>query len=103
MTHLALQMVAWWRGNGFNHIPEHLRLGDAERAMRLEKREAAFLIVLMWLALEAAVTPGPAAAEEIKRLEEHAGVRKAEAENISNNNAIWVTSPWKLNYLGYIG
>ena len=43
--------------------------------MRLEKRKAAFLIVLMGLALEAAVTPGPAVAEEIKRLEEHAGVR----------------------------
>ncbi len=61
--------------------------------MRLEKRKAAFLIVLMELALEAAVTPGPAATEEIKRLKEHAGVRKAEAENLSNDGAIWVTSP----------
>ena len=43
--------------------------------MRLEQRKAAFLIVLMGLALEAAVTPGPAAAEKIKRLEEHAGVQ----------------------------
>ena len=92
MTHLALQMVAWWRGNGFNHNPEHRRLGNTERVMRPEKRKAAFLIVLMGLALEAAVTPGPAAAEEIKRLEEHAGVRKAEAENLSKDGAIWVTS-----------
>ncbi len=75
MTHLALQMVAWWRGNGFNHNPDILRLGNTERAMRLEKRKAAFLIVLMGLALEAAVALGPAAAEEIKRLEEHAGVQ----------------------------
>ena len=43
--------------------------------MRLEKRKAAFLIVLMGVALETAVTPGPAVAEEIKRLEAHAGVR----------------------------
>ena len=43
--------------------------------MRLEKRKAAFLIVLVGLALEAAVALGPAAAEEIKRLEEHAGVQ----------------------------
>ncbi len=71
--------------------------------MRLEKREAAFLIVLMGLALEAAVTLGPAAAEKIKRLEKHAGVLKAEAVNLSNNNAIWATSPWKPSYLGYIG
>lgn len=71
--------------------------------MRLEKRKAAFLIVLMGLALEAAVTPDSAAAEEIKRLEEHAGVRKAEVENPSNDGAIWVTSPWKPSYLGCIG
>ena len=28
---------------------------------------------------------------------------KAEAENLSNDGAIWVTSPWKPSYLGYIG
>lgn len=71
--------------------------------MRLEKRKAAFLIVLMGLALEAAVTPDSAAAEEIKRLEKHAGVRKAEAKNLSDDGAIWVTSPWKPSYLGCIG
>ncbi len=43
--------------------------------MRLEKRKAALLIALMGLALEAAVAPGPAVAEEMKRLEAHAGVR----------------------------
>ena len=75
MTGLALQVYAWWRGIGFNHNPENLRLGNTARAMRLEKRKAAFLIVLMGLALEAAVTPGAAAAEEIERLEEHAGVQ----------------------------
>ena len=42
--------------------------------MQLEKRKAAFLVVLMGLAMEAAVTPGPAAAEELKRLTEHDGV-----------------------------
>ena len=71
--------------------------------MRLDRRKTAFLIVLMGLALEAAVTPGPAAAEEIKRLEKHAGVRKAEAKNLSDDGAIWATSPWKPSYLGYIG
>ena len=30
-------------------------------------------------------------------------LRKAEAENLSNDGAIWVTSPWKPSYLGYIG
>ena len=29
--------------------------------------------------------------------------RKAEAENLSNHGALWVTSPWKPSYLGYIG
>ncbi len=30
-------------------------------------------------------------------------IPKAEAENLSNDGAIWVTSPWKPSYLGYIG
>ncbi len=30
-------------------------------------------------------------------------IRKAEVENLSNDGAIWVTSPWKPSYLGYIG
>jgi hypothetical protein len=30
-------------------------------------------------------------------------IRKAEAEKHSNDSAIWVTSPWKPSYLGYIG
>jgi len=42
--------------------------------MQLEKRKAAFLVVLMGLALGVAVTPGPAAAEELKRLAEHDGI-----------------------------
>ncbi len=43
--------------------------------MRLEKSKAAFFAVLMGLALDTAVAPEPAAAAELKRLEEHAGVR----------------------------
>ncbi len=42
--------------------------------MQLEKRKAAFLVVLMGLALEVAVAHGPAAAVELKRLAEHDGV-----------------------------
>ena len=42
--------------------------------MQLEKRKAAFLVILMGLALEFAVTPNPAAAEELKRLAEHDGI-----------------------------
>ncbi len=42
--------------------------------MQLEKRKAAFLVVLMGLALEVAVAPGPAAAVELKRLAEHDGI-----------------------------
>ena len=42
--------------------------------MQLEKRKAAFLVVLMGFALEVAVTPGPAAAVELKRLAEHDGI-----------------------------
>ncbi len=42
--------------------------------MQLEKRKAAFLVVLMGLALEVMVTPGPAAAVELKRLAEHDGI-----------------------------
>ncbi len=42
--------------------------------MQLEKRKAAFLVVLMGLAMEVAVTPGPAAAVELKRLAEHDGI-----------------------------
>ncbi len=42
--------------------------------MRLVHRKAAFLVVLMGLALEVAVTPGPAAAVELKRLAEHDGI-----------------------------
>ena len=43
--------------------------------MRQVHRRAAFLIVLMGLALEVAATPSPATAEEVKRLTEHDGVR----------------------------
>ena len=43
--------------------------------MRLENRLAVFLFVLMGLALEVAATPSPAAAEGVKRLTEHEGVR----------------------------
>ena len=35
--------------------------------------------------------------------DENRAIRKAEAENLSNDGAIWVTSPWKPSYLGYIG
>ena len=42
--------------------------------MQPEKRKAAFLVVLMGLALGVAVTPGPAAAVELKRLAEHDGI-----------------------------
>ncbi len=35
--------------------------------------------------------------------DENRAIRKAEAENHSNDGAIWVTSPWKPSYLGYIG
>ncbi len=42
--------------------------------MQLENRKAAFLVVLMGLALGVAVTPGPAAAVELKRLAEHDGI-----------------------------
>ncbi len=30
-------------------------------------------------------------------------IRKVEAENRSNDGEIWITSPWKPSYLGYIG
>ena len=43
--------------------------------MQIEKSKVAFLAVLMALALDTAVVPEPVAAEELKRLEEHAGVR----------------------------
>ncbi len=33
--------------------------------------------------------------------DENRAIRKAEAENLSNDGAIWVTSRWKPNYLGY--
>ncbi len=35
--------------------------------------------------------------------DENRAIRKAEAENLSNDGAIWVTSPRKPSYLGYIG
>ncbi len=35
--------------------------------------------------------------------DEYRAIRKAEAENLSDDGAIWVTSPWKPSYLGYIG
>ena len=35
--------------------------------------------------------------------DENQAILKAEAENLSNDGAIWVTSPWKPSYLGYIG
>ncbi len=35
--------------------------------------------------------------------DENRAIRKAEAENHSNDGAIWVTSPWKPSYLGFIG
>ncbi len=35
--------------------------------------------------------------------EENRAIRKAEAENLSSDGAIWVTSPWKPSYLGNIG
>jgi AhpD family alkylhydroperoxidase len=35
--------------------------------------------------------------------DENRAIRNAEAENLSNDGAIWVTSPWKPSYLGYIG
>jgi hypothetical protein len=35
--------------------------------------------------------------------DENRAIRKVEAENLSNDGAIWVTSPWKPSYLGYIG
>ncbi len=35
--------------------------------------------------------------------DENRAIRKAEAENLSSDGAIWVTSPWKPSYLGYIG
>ena len=35
--------------------------------------------------------------------DENRAIRKVEAENLSNDSAIWVTSPWKPSYLGYIG
>jgi len=30
-------------------------------------------------------------------------IRKAEAENLSNDGSIWFPSPWKPSYLGFIG
>ena len=42
--------------------------------MQLEKRKAAFLVVLIGFAMGVAATPSPAAAEELKRLAEHDGV-----------------------------
>ena len=38
-----------------------------------------------------------------RKTDENRAIRKAEAENLSNDGAIWVTSPWKPSYLGYIG
>ncbi len=35
--------------------------------------------------------------------DENRAIRKAEAESLSNDGAIWVASPWKPSYLGYIG
>ncbi len=35
--------------------------------------------------------------------DENRAIRKAEAGNLSNDGAIWVTSLWKPSYLGYIG
>ena len=35
--------------------------------------------------------------------DENRAIRKAEAENLPNDGAIWVPSPWKPSYLGYIG
>ena len=35
--------------------------------------------------------------------DENRAIRKVEAENLSDDGAIWVTSPWKPIYLGYIG
>ena len=34
--------------------------------------------------------------------DENRAIRKAEAGNLSNDGATWVTSPWKPSYLGYI-
>ena len=42
--------------------------------MQLEKRKAAFLVVLIGFAMGVAVTPSPATAEELKRLAEHDGI-----------------------------
>jgi hypothetical protein len=35
--------------------------------------------------------------------DENRAIRKAEAEDLPNDGVIWVTSPWKPSYLGYIG
>jgi hypothetical protein len=35
--------------------------------------------------------------------DENRAIQKAEAGNLSNGGAIWVTSPWKPSYLEYIG
>ena len=35
--------------------------------------------------------------------DENRVIRKAEAENLSNDGAIWATSPGKPSHLGYIG
>ena len=35
--------------------------------------------------------------------DENRAIRKVEAPNLSNDGAIWVTSPWEPSYLGYIG
>ena len=35
--------------------------------------------------------------------DENRAFRMAEAENLSNDDAMWITSLWKPSYLGYIG
>ena len=45
----------------------------------------------------------PSTGEGWSPTDENRAIRKAEAENLSNGGVIWVPSPWKPSYSGYIG